>query len=263
MISIITPSYNSEKYIEACIISIKNQTFQNFEHIIVDGGSTDRTVEIIKKYEGEYPMRWISEKDKGMYDGIRKGFEMAKGEVFCWLNSDDIYMPWTLEIVSLVLSKDGINWCVGLPAQINDVGLLYFPVQQFITFPRFCIKRGWMDGRRLGCVQQESTFWTKELYESVGGIDASYEAAGDYDLWYRFAQKEKLWSLNSVLAGFRVHEGQKSEDRQLYCDEAHKLTAIEKVLNKLKVYKAINYLLKKRELVIDVRSYINGNNYSS
>lgn len=260
MISIITPAFNSEEYIEACIISIKNQTFQDFEHIIVDGGSTDRTVEIIKKYEGKYPMRWISEKDNGMYDAIRKGFEMARGEIFCWLNSDDIYMPWTLEIVANTVGKDGISWCVGLPAQINENGILYFPVQQFITFPRFCIKRGWMDGRRLGCIQQESSFWTRELYESVGGINASYKAAGDYDLWHRFAQKEKLWSVNTVLAGFRVHEGQKSGDRKAYCDEAHRMTVVETGLNRLKFYKTINYLLKKHERIIDVRRYINGNN---
>ena len=253
MISIVTPAYNSAEYIEACILSIKNQTYRDFEHIIVDGGSKDATVDIIRRHEGSSPMRWISEKDNGMYDAIRKGFGMARGDVFCWLNSDDIYMPWTLEIVSKVVGSNGIQWCVGVPAQINEKGVLYFPVTQFITFPRFCIRRGWMDGRRLGCIQQESSFWTRALYEAAGGIDAGYKAAGDYDLWHRFAQREKLYSVNSVLAGFRVHEGQKSGDRESYLNEAHRLTPVEKALNAVKFYKTINYALKKREKIVDVR----------
>ncbi len=257
MISIVTPTYNSEEYIEKCILSIKNQTFQDFEHIIVDGGSTDRTIEIIKRYENTYPMRWISEKDNGMYDGIRKGFELAKGDIFCWLNSDDIYMPWTLEVVSKIVGKNGVEWCVGLPAQINEKGILYFPTTSFITFPRYCIKRGWMDGRRLGCIQQESSFWTRKLYESVGGINSDFKAAGDYDLWHRFAQKEKIWSINTVLAGFRVHEGQKSGDREGYCNEAHRMKMFETILFKLKYYKTLNYILKKHEKIIDIRGWIN------
>lgn len=100
MISIITPTYNSEKYLEKCILSILQQGCCEYEHIIVDGGSTDGTLSIIRKYEKLYPMKWISEKDNGMYDAIAKGFKLASGDIFCWLNSDDMYMPWTLRAVS-------------------------------------------------------------------------------------------------------------------------------------------------------------------
>lgn len=253
MISIVTPTYNSEEYLETCILSIKNQRFSDYEHIIVDGGSSDKTIEIIKKYEGTYPMRWISEKDEGMYDAISKGFKMAKGDIFCWLNSDDIYMPWTLEIVAQAFQKKEICWCCGVPAQINENGQLYFPVTQFITFPQYCIKKGWMDGWRLGCIQQESTFWRRELYEAVGGIDRDYKMAGDYALWVKFAQREKLYSLNTVLAGFRVHAGQKSSDKEAYCNEAHRLNITEMVCNKFKLYKIINYCLKKRMDFINIQ----------
>lgn len=255
MISIITPAYNSEKYIEACILSIKNQHYTKYEHIIIDGGSQDHTLNIIKKYETTYPMRWISEKDNGMYDAISKGFKMAKGDIFCWLNSDDIYMPWTLETVATVFQNQEINWCCGIPAQINEMGELYFPVTQFITFPQYCIKKGWMDGRRLGCIQQESSFWRRGLYEEVGGIDKGYKLAGDYALWVKFAQKEKLYSLNTVLAGFRVHGGQKSENREAYCDEAHNLSLLEELINKLKWYKIVNYYLKRKENILDIRNF--------
>lgn len=256
MISIITPTYNSEEYLEVCIQSIKNQKFEDYEHIIVDGGSTDNTLEIIKKYEGTYPMRWVSEKDEGMYDAIKKGFNMAKGDIFCWLNSDDMYMPWTLDTINHVFSNKNIKWCCGIPAQINEKGQLYFPVTQFITFPQYCIKKGWMDGRRLGCVQQESSFWRRDLYEAVGGIDKEYKLAGDYALWVKFAQKEKLYSLNTLLAGFRVHARQKSENRDAYCNEAHKMSLIEKIFNKLSVYRIINIVLKRKENIIDVRKLL-------
>lgn len=252
MISIITPTYNSEEYLERCILSIKNQDFYDYEHIIMDGGSTDRTLDIIKSYEGKYPMRWISEKDNGMYDAISKGFKIAQGDIFCWLNSDDIYMPWTLSTVNKIFQSSDVRWCCGVPAQINEAGQLYFPVTQFITFPRYCIKKGWMDGKRLGCIQQESSFWRRDLYESVGGIDKKYKFAGDYALWVKFAQKEKLYSFNTVLAGFRVHPGQKSSDKNAYCNEAHVLNRAEKILNKLRLYKIINLFLKKRCTISDI-----------
>lgn len=257
MISIITPTYNSEEYLERCILSIKNQRFSDYEHIIVDGGSSDQTLTIIRKYEGTYPMRWISEKDDGMYDAISKGFKMAKGDVFCWLNSDDIYMPWTLDLINRVFCQTNINWCIGLPAQIDEEDHLFFPVTQFVTFPQYCIKKGWMDGQRLGCIQQESSFWRRSLYEAAGGIDKKYGLAGDYALWVKFAQKEKLYSVNSVLAGFRVHKGQKSSDKQAYCNEAHRMTYMETSFQKVGGYRIVNRILKLTEHYIDVARILN------
>ena len=102
--SIITPCYNSEKYLEECIKSIMSQKYKDFEHIIVDGGSTDGTLDILKKYERLYNMRWISEKDDGMYDAINKGMRMANGDVLSWINSDDVYHPWTLFSVNKIMS---------------------------------------------------------------------------------------------------------------------------------------------------------------
>lgn len=144
MISIITPTYNSGAYLEKCIQSIVNQEFDDYEHIIVDGGSTDNTLAIIKKYESLYNIKWISEKDNGMYDAISKGFKMAKGDILCWLNSDDIYMPWTLKVVEHVFQNTDIDWCTGVPTQINENGEMYFPIKTFVTYPQFCIRKGWM-----------------------------------------------------------------------------------------------------------------------
>ncbi len=253
MISIVTPTYNSEKYLEKCIQSIMNQEYQEYEHIIVDGGSQDRTLDILRLYENRYPMHWISEEDNGMYDAIAKGFHIAKGDILCWLNSDDIYMPWTLRVVSRVFQNKEINWCVGIPTQLDEKGNLYFATTKTVTFPQYVIKRGWMDGRRVGCVQQESSFWRRSLYESVGGINIDYKLAGDYALWRKFAQKEKLYSLNTILAAFRIHSGQKSGNRMAYCDEAHVLSSMQKTLMRLKFYRIMNYLLKCKQKILDIR----------
>ena len=98
LVSVITPSFNCAKYIENTILKIQNQTYQNIEHIIIDGGSNDNTIEILKKYKDK--ITWISEKDSGMYDAINKGFKMARGEIFTYINTDDFYeSDRTIEIV--------------------------------------------------------------------------------------------------------------------------------------------------------------------
>ena len=100
MISIITPVYNGARYIEGCIETVMDQNHPNFEHIIVDGGSTDGTVEIINRYAAEYDhIRWVSEKDKGQSDAMNKGFEMSSGEIIGYLNADDYFNPGAFEAV--------------------------------------------------------------------------------------------------------------------------------------------------------------------
>ena len=254
MISIITPAYNSERYLEECIKSIKNQSYENYEHIIVDGGSKDKTLDIIKRYEGTYPMRWISEQDNGMYDAISKGFKMAKGDIFCWINSDDILMPWTLETVNRIFVNTTNSWITGIPAQIDEQGVLRLVSNKKITYPHYALRRGWMDSRRVGCVQQESTFWRRSLYVKVGGINTSLKYAGDYDLWYRFAQETPLASYNTILAGFRVHEGQKSSDRSAYIGEMPRLSKLEEILMALKYYKVTNKILKALTPIYKIQS---------
>lgn len=113
---------------EDCIQSIMKQRYKDYEHIVVDGGSSDGTIDILKKYENQYPLRWISEKDRGMYDAIRKGFKMARGDIFCWLNSDDMFMPWTLQVVGKVMKNSRVQWITGLPSHFNEDGMFYLLV---------------------------------------------------------------------------------------------------------------------------------------
>lgn len=237
-ISIVTPSYNGAKLLERCILSLRGQTYQNFEHIIVDGGSTDETLSILKRYEGTYNMRWISEKDGGMYDAIRKGFAMAEGDVFAWLNTDDMYMPWTLEVIARVFEEDKYRWCTAAHSSyITENGVFYFRTRTVgpKAYSRKNLARGYHDGRILPFVQQESTFWTRELWEKSGGVDERLRLAGDYDLWRKFARHETLYTLNTVLAAFCVHEGQLSSNAAAYTAELPKLSLWGKLLAKTKL----------------------------
>lgn len=263
MISVVTPTYNSEEYLEECIQSLLAQKFKDFEHIVVDGGSSDGTISILKKYEGQYNLRWISEPDEGMYDAIRKGFRMAQGDIFCWLNSDDMYMPWTFEVIHRLMESNEngrkIQWCVGRDSRFTADGINYITSNKIRVFPKELIRKGWMDGQRLFCLQQESSFWSRELYEAVGGINTKYKLAGDFYLWKAFAEKEDLYSLNTVLAGFRIHPGQKSSDVQKYLNEVGKISNVQRICARLKVYKLVWRILeiKKRKLALSAEK-ING-----
>lgn len=221
-ISIVTPTYNSEQYLEECILSIKGQRYNNYEHIIVDGASTDSTLDIIKKYEGTYPMRWISEPDEGMYHAINKGFTIASGDVFAWINSDDFYFPWTLDVVAKTFEKRDVSWITGIPSNTKQFegGEIIYPLPNMAAvFCTHLIKKGLYDGQTLYFIQQESCFWTKKIWEQVGGIEKKYKLAGDYHLWKKMAEITDLYTVQCNLASFRIHEEQKSKDVNAYHEE--------------------------------------------
>ena len=242
-ITIVTAVYNGEKYIEECIKSIMNQTYQNFEHIIMDGGSTDNTLKIVKKYEKLYNVKIYSRKDNGMYDAIANGFELATGDILCWLNSDDMLMPWAFEVMQKVISETKAQWCMGFPTYWNDnnVSRCQFRIS---TYTRMAIKAGLHDGRILPFIQQESTFWTKELWEkSKGSLIRNYKMAGDFQLWKNFAKYEPLYKVNSTISGFRQHEGQKSSDKEKYYSEVGNVNRLYSFLVKTKLLKILDALL--------------------
>lgn len=242
-ITVVTAVYNGQAYIEGCMQSIMNQTYKNFEHIIMDGGSTDGTVEIVKKYEKLYNVKIYSKKDNGMYDAIANGFDLATGDIFCWLNSDDMFMPWAFEVMQKVISETDAQWCMGFPTYwcSDNVSRCQFRIS---AYTQRAIKAGLHDGRILPFIQQESTFWTKELWEkSNGALIRNYRMAGDFQLWKNFAEYAPLYKVNSTISGFRLHEGQKSEDKGKYYAEVGNTSMVCKLLMKSKLLKIFDSLL--------------------
>jgi len=132
LVSIVTASYNQGKFLEETILSVKNQDYSNIEHIIVDGGSTDNTVEILKRYDGTYDMRWVSEADGGMYAAINKGLRLSRGDVLAYLNSDDRYFPWTVAVaVQALQDHPEVGFVFGDTLNVKEgtdsVSLLFYP----------------------------------------------------------------------------------------------------------------------------------------
>ncbi len=182
LFSVITPVFNGATYIEETIQSIINQNFKDFEYIIVDGASTDGTLKIIDKYSSRIN-KLISEKDNGMYDAIDKGIKQSNGKYLLWVNSDDILADnHSLENLSEYLRKVESQWITGRASFIFENQNKIFNFIPYV-YPNFIIKNGLAHDCFWGFVQQESTIFSRELYDQVGGFNMNLKMAGDYDLW--------------------------------------------------------------------------------
>jgi glycosyltransferase involved in cell wall biosynthesis len=210
-ISIVVPCYNMENFIEESLLSIINQNYPNLELIIVDGKSTDRTLEIISKYEKHISLL-ISEKDEGQYNAINKGFSKATGDVFAWLNADDIYFSWTLKHVAKFFQEfPDQSWVSGATSLMNEGGFVNSMGNNVIPKPQKYLKNGWFRSDLYGALQQEGMFWRKGLWETSGGLDENYKLAADFELWTRFATHTEPVSFALPLACFRNHDSSRSK----------------------------------------------------
>ena len=198
-ISIVTPNFNGAKYIEETILSILGQNYPNLEYIIIDGGSTDNSVEIIKKYESQLS-HWVSEPDKGLYDAIQKGFDKSTGEIMAWLNSDDMYHKNSLIVVASIFENlIDVNWFMGIPSTIDEHGNT-IAVSNLKKWSKLDYYSGHFEW-----IQQESTFWRRSLWEQANAtLSTEMKYAGDLDLWLRFFRYEKLYVTRALLGGFRM-----------------------------------------------------------
>lgn len=210
LVSIVTPSYNQGRFLEETIRSVLAQDYPHIEYIIVDGGSTDNSVEIIQKYADRLAW-WVSEKDKGHADALNKGFARANGEILAWLNSDDTYYPGAVrEAVEALLAHPDVGMVYG-DADITD--------SEGRIIGRFASRQ--TDYRKLlrGSVHipQATTFFRADLYRQVGPLSLEYYFAFDYDLWVKLAKISRLLYVPRRWATFRLHEAGKSVKDDSVC----------------------------------------------
>ena len=222
-ISIVTPCYNHARFVEATIQSVLSQNYPNLEYIVIDGGSTDGSREIISKYHRDLHF-WCSEPDAGQYDAINKGFSHATGDILAWINSDDMYYPWTFKTIASVFSeRPEVEWLTTLSPGFWDCHGFCSPFPQAPGFSKQSFLEGChagLDVHHTTFIQQESTFWRRGLWQRAGAqINPRYKLAGDFNLWASFFPTADLYALESPLGGFRVHENQRSHDMKAYLRE--------------------------------------------
>lgn len=206
MISVVTPSLNQGHYIEATLRSVLAQADVNFEHVVIDGGSTDNTRKILMKYEGLYPMRWISEPDQGQADAITKGFKLCRGDILGWLNSDDVYLDTQVlkRVIDLFerFPEAHIVSAGGVALSSSGKWERQITVRQdYFSHQRLC----WTDH-----VLQPATFFRREVLSEVN-LDTSLHYAFDWDFFIRLARRFNLLAVDEVWAGYRMSGTTKTE----------------------------------------------------
>lgn len=203
LVSIVTPSFNQAPYLEATIRSVLSQDYPRLEYIIVDGGSTDGSLEIIRKYAAKLAW-WTSEKDKGQTDALNKGFAHAEGNLFAWLNSDDTYQPGAVaSAVGFLQGDPQLGLVYGDSNYINEAGQVIgkFPAAQTDLHR---LRQGYVH------IPQQASFFRGDLWRSVGPLDPSFYFAMDYDLWVRIAARAQVKYVPHTWANFRLHTAGKT-----------------------------------------------------
>ena len=204
-ISIITPCYNAAKYIEEMILSIVEQGYENLEFIIIDAGSKDGTVDIIKKYE-KHLSYWVSEPDKGQSDAINKGIQKATGDVFNWINADDYLLPGSLKLVGEAFKNSNTNvFCSRTNFLHPDGSLSINGITKTDDKPEILLNtRG---------LNQMGMYWKMDLIKKLNGVDSNFRFSMDLDLWKRYLLTfgtSKISSTQEITAVFRFHEESKT-----------------------------------------------------
>ena len=212
-ISIVTPSFNHAEFLENTLCSVLDQNYENLEYIVIDGGSTDRSVDIINRYAPRLAY-WVSEPDGGHGNALNKGFQRSSGEIMAWLNSDDLYFPYTLQAVAEIFSSHPeVCWITSESNAVVDR-----KGRTIRAFHSYKNKYDFLLGRFN--IQQESTFWRRSLWDRAGGyVNEDYKLMVDGELWTRFFGYAQLYNVQCLLAGFRQWGGNRSIINESEVDE--------------------------------------------
>lgn len=218
-ISIVTPSYNQSAYLERTIQSVISQQYPNLEYIIIDGGSTDGSVEIIQQYARSLT-RWEKQQGQGHGRAINQGFALATGEIMGWLNADDVYLPHALHIVGQIFADHPhVHWLTSGSVNMSSDDHL-FTVQ-----PSRKAFRWWMQVAYRSPPPQHCTFWRRSLWDHAGGSVDEENRYMDCDLWLRFYRYEPLYVADTIFGAWRIHarsfSGQRLRELHRSLDVAH------------------------------------------
>ncbi|MGJ4932299.1 glycosyltransferase family 2 protein [Bradyrhizobium sp. HKCCYLS2038] len=199
-ISVVTPSFNLGLYLEDTIRSVVANLRPGDEYFVIDGGSTDGSVDIIRRYESHITS-WVSEKDDGYGDALAKGFARATGDILCWINAGDLYLPGAFEAARQWLTSD-LDMIFGDDFYIDEANRI------------LSWSRGWVPDLRLATLyggwspMQDACFWRRELYQAVGGINVDLKYAADFDLFLRLSIAGRTRHVPVTFSAFRRHHGQ-------------------------------------------------------
>ncbi len=202
LVSIITPSFNQSAYLEQTILSVLNQDHSNIEYIVIDGASTDNSVDIIKKY-GSKLAYWVSEKDNGQADAINKGFARATGDIVAWLNSDDYYLAGTISAVVKVFEENpDVVLVYGNMLAVDEHGKTF----NILNYKQLTLE----DLLCFQIIGQPAVFMRVSALQNIGGLDPSFHFLLDHHLWIRLAQQGMILHVDQTWAAARYHSEAKN-----------------------------------------------------
>jgi glycosyltransferase involved in cell wall biosynthesis len=201
LVSIVTPCFNSARFLEETIQSVLSQDYPHIEYLVMDGGSSDGTLEILERYRGR--LRYVSEPDRGQADAINRGFRMTRGPIFSFLNADDTYLPGAIStVVRHMQAHPEAGVVYGEGYHISAIGetISRYPTQPFDPerFERQCY------------ICQPASFLRREVFEAVGMLNPQLDFALDYDLWIRVARRFPMLKIDEYLARSRMHPENKT-----------------------------------------------------